>query len=110
MHSHLPWIGIFYVIGVNLYVESIPMIEGEECGNFKMYPNGHIEYWAVLTKQLKLSSCLSYDFYPSGRVRYVKAQDTYKLYLDRCLVKPTNDTIDQEGTVPIQSAGRAIDR
>jgi len=65
----------------------MPMIEGEDWGDFKTYPNGHMEYWAVLTKQLRLLSCLSYDFYPRGRVSYAKAQDTYMLYLDRCLVK-----------------------
>jgi hypothetical protein len=87
MHSHSPRVGIFYVIDVDLYIESTPMIEGEDWGDFKTYPNGHIEYWAVLTKQLKLSSCLSYDFYPRGRVSYSKAQDRYMLYIDRSLVK-----------------------
>jgi hypothetical protein len=87
MHSHSPRVGIFYVIGMDLYIESTLMIEGEDWGDFKTYPNGHIEYWAVLTRQLKLLSCLSYDFYPRGRVSYAKAQDTYMLYLDRCLVK-----------------------
>jgi hypothetical protein len=51
MHSHSPRVGIFYVIGVELYVESMPMIEGEDWGDFKTYPNGHMEYWAVLTKR-----------------------------------------------------------
>jgi hypothetical protein len=87
MCAHSPRVGIFYVIGVDLYVESIPRSEGEAWGDFKTYPNGHMEYWAVLTKQLKLSSCLSYDFYPRGQVSYAKTQDTYMLYLDRCLIK-----------------------
>jgi hypothetical protein len=87
MHSHSPRVGIFYVIGMDVYIESAPMIEGEDLGDFTTYPNGHIEYRPVLTKRLKLSSCLSYDFYPRGRVSYAKAQDKYMLYLDRCLVK-----------------------
>jgi hypothetical protein len=87
MRAHPPRVGIFYVIGVDLYVESLPMIEGEDWGDFKTYPNGHMEYWAVLTKRLKLPSCLAYDFYPLGRASYAKVQNTYMLYLDRCLVK-----------------------
>jgi hypothetical protein len=87
MHSYSPRVGIFFIIGVDLYIESMPMIEGEDWVEFKTYPNSHIEYWTVLTKQLSLSSCLSYDFYPRGRVSYAKAQDKYRLSLDRCLVK-----------------------
>jgi hypothetical protein len=87
MSVHSPRVGIFYVIGVDLYIESMPMSEGEDWGDFKTYPSGHMEYWLVLTKQLNLSSCLSYDFYPRGRVSYAKVQDKYLLYIDRCLVK-----------------------
>jgi hypothetical protein len=87
MCTHSPRVGIFYVIGTDLYIESTPMSKGEDWGDFKTYPNGHMEYWVVLAKQLKLSSCLSYDFYPRGRVSYAKARDKYMLYLDRCLVK-----------------------
>jgi hypothetical protein len=87
MSAHLPRVGISYVIGVDLYIESIPMSESEDWDDFKTYPNGHMEYWSVLTKRLNLSSCLSYDFYPRGRVSYAKVQDKYMLYLDRCLVK-----------------------
>jgi hypothetical protein len=87
MVLHSPLVGIFYVIGVDIYIESTPMIEGEDWGDFKTYPNGHMEYWVVLKKRLKLLSCLSYDFYPRGRVSYTKVQDKYMLYLDRCLVK-----------------------
>ena len=63
------------------------MIEGEDWEDFKTYPNGHMEYWTVLTKQLSLSNCLSYDLYPRGRVSYARGQQTYRLDLDRCLVK-----------------------
>jgi hypothetical protein len=87
MSAHLPRVGISYVIGVDLYIESIPMSESEDWGDFKTYPNGHMEYWSVLTKRLNLSSYLSYDFYPRGRVSYAKVQDKYMLYLDRCLIK-----------------------
>jgi hypothetical protein len=87
MRAHSPQVGIFYVIGVDLYIESMPMSEGEDWGDFKTYPHGHMEYWSVLTKQFNLSSCLSHDFYPRGRVSYAKAHDKYILYLDRCLVK-----------------------
>ena len=87
MSAHLPRVGISYVIGVDLYIESIPMSESEDWDDFKTYPNGHMEYWSVLTKRLNLSSCLSYDFYPRGRVSYAKVQDKYMLYLDRCLIK-----------------------
>jgi hypothetical protein len=87
MRVHSPRIGIFYVIGVDLYIKSMPMSEGEDWGGFKTHPNGHMQYWSVLTKQHDLSSCLSYDFYPRGRVSYAKAHDKYMLFLDRCLVK-----------------------
>jgi hypothetical protein len=87
MHSHPPRVGILYVIDEDLYVESMPMIEGEDWGDFKTHPNGRMEYWVVLVKQLKLPRYLSYDSYPRGRVIYAKAQDTYMLYLDRWLVK-----------------------
>jgi hypothetical protein len=87
MRAHVPRVGIFYFIGVDLYIESMPMSEAEDWGDFKTYPNGHMEFWSVLTRQLNLQSYLSYDFYPRGRVSVAKAQDTYMLYLDRCLIK-----------------------
>jgi hypothetical protein len=109
MRRHSPQVGIFYVIGVDFYIESFPMSEGEDWGDFKTYPNGRMEYWSVLTKQLKLSSCLSYDFYPRGRVSYAKVQDKYMLSRSMSRQEPTNDPIDQEGTVLTQGAGRAVD-
>jgi len=87
MRAHVPRVGIFYVIGVDLHMESIPKSDGEDWGDFKTYSYGHMEYWSILTKRLKLSSCLSCDFYPRGRVSYAKPHDTYMPYLDRCLVK-----------------------
>jgi hypothetical protein len=35
MNLHPPRVGIFYIIGVDIYIESIPIIEGEDWGGLQ---------------------------------------------------------------------------
>ena len=35
MRAHSPRIGIFYAIGVDIYIKSMPMVEGEDWGELQ---------------------------------------------------------------------------
>jgi hypothetical protein len=85
-----PRVGIFFLVDGELIVESVPISEGEDDGDFVNDPRSHIECWDSEAGEIeklpaKWVSGKSYDYYPRGRCLYSKKSKRFCLYVDPCI-------------------------
>jgi hypothetical protein len=83
-----PKVGIFYLVGKKLLVDSTPLAQAALYGDHLIHDRDHIEYWA---QQILTSTCVSasdeYEEHPRGRVAYNEKSRTYTLFADRCILR-----------------------
>lgn len=75
-------VGVIYLVGRKLYIESTPVRKGEDYGEFKNHANGHPEYWQRLCEINRDLAQYEYEHFPRGRVVYDKLGRRFCLYLD----------------------------
>ena len=80
-----PRVGIFYLIGVELFIDSTPLTQAGRYGEFRIHERGHIDYWAELVKggRVPLSE---YEEFPRGRVAYHPKSGKFGLLADNCIL------------------------
>jgi hypothetical protein len=85
-----PRLGIFFLVDGELIVESMPISEGEDDGDFVNDRRSHQESWIPIARELerqriKRFGGKSYDYYPRGRCLYSKKSKRFCLYVDPCI-------------------------
>jgi hypothetical protein len=85
-----PRVGIFFLVDFELIVESVPVSEGKDDGDFVNGPRSHSECWdneagEIEKLRAKRVSGKSYDYYPRGRCLYSKKSKRFCLYVDPCI-------------------------
>ena len=108
----LPEVGIFYVIGDKLFLESTSLSRAGHHGDNLVHERSHYEYWAQLVKMGAVPRAGCEDF-PRGRVAYGNKIGKFFLLADACILReakvldaimsrlhlPVDDT--ETGTAPI---------
>ena len=84
--SLIPEVGPFYVIDGVVYPDSEPVrdIEVSPSGH-KDSNNTHYDFWKFMQRLYPELRNIDYDYYPRGRVVYNSKEDTYNLFIDKCL-------------------------
>ena len=82
-----PEVGIFWVLGERILLDSTPITEAETWSDFKAHPRDHITMWGVYQRAGVVSENLEYDDVPRGRVAYNTKTSEYLFLADRCILK-----------------------
>lgn len=75
-----------------LIVESLPVSDGEDDGDFVNDPRSHHDCWRRIAEKFENEGGIrlsrkSYDYLPRGRCLYSRNTRRFFLYLDLCIVR-----------------------
>lgn len=98
-----PQVGIFYVVGDKLFIDSTPLSRAGHCGDLLIDERGHEEYWGRLVKMGAVPGA-EYEEFPRGRIAYSSRSGKFTLLADVCILreKKVVDAILTRMHVPIQ--------
>ena len=80
-----PKVGIIYLVGGDLLIDSTPLAEAGHYGEFRIHEPSHIDYWAELVKSQKVPDA-EYEEFPRGRVAYHPKSNKFGLLADSCIL------------------------
>jgi hypothetical protein len=87
--DQLPRVGIVFVVGIKIFIESTPVDQGEACAGFVNHAGGHEAFW----ERLWLTGDVPeepYESVPRGRAIFDQSTGKYVLYLDKCITTQPN--------------------
>jgi hypothetical protein len=79
-----PQVGIVFMVGDKLFIESTPIDEADVYGDFLVHSIGHDAYWERLRQAGAVTG--EYDDWPRGRVAYDTRTGEFTLLADRCIL------------------------
>ena len=79
-----PEVGIFFLVGDRLLIDSVPLSNAEEYGHHRIY-GAHVDYWDALVQAGQVTG--EYDEHPRGRVSYSTLAERISLLADRCILE-----------------------
>jgi hypothetical protein len=82
-----PCVGIFWLVGGQLLIDSTPLEEAEQYGDFLTHPRGHAEVWERYRRDGTVYPESEYEEAPRGRVMYSSRTRKFTLLADRCILK-----------------------
>jgi hypothetical protein len=87
-----PHVGIFFLVGDELLIDSVPLSQAEEYADHLIHSRGHTDYWDDLLASGQVAG--EYDEYPRGRVSYSTRDERYTLLADQHILK-REDVVQQ---------------
>ena len=82
-----PEVGIFWVLGKRILLDTTPLIRAEAWAEFRTHPRDHITMWGVYQNAGVVPEEMEYEDVPRGRVGYNTKTTEYLLLADRCILK-----------------------
>ncbi len=82
-----PKVGIAYVVRGRVFIESTPLANAADYGEFKIHEGGHLRFWSRLVSIGAVPPDSEYAEHPRGRANYNTRTGEYALYLDRCILR-----------------------
>lgn len=82
-------VGIFWLIGDRLILDTSPLSEAEPYGDCLGHRTSHIDHWTAQQGLGTVSREVEYEEPPRGRVVFNKRTQQFALYADRCILKRT---------------------
>jgi hypothetical protein len=82
-----PRLGIFWLVGGKLLLDSVPLSESEQGGDYCDYPGSHINVWTEWLRIGKAPAESEYEEFPRGRVTHDTKNKHFSLLADRCILK-----------------------
>ena len=79
--------GIVFVYGREIFIESTPVDQGEACAGFVNHAGGHQAYWEHLQSTGEVPKDEPYESVPRGRAIFNQRTREFVLYLDKCIGK-----------------------
>src|ERR1700689_2604442 len=80
-------VGIFWLIGDRLILDTSPLSEAEPYGDCLGHRTSHIDYWTAQQSLRTVPPDLEYEEPPRGRVVYNTKTQRFAVYADRCILK-----------------------
>jgi hypothetical protein len=84
--SRAPEVGIIYLVGDKLWVDSTPVARALNLGDYVIHERDHCHYWEQLVKQGAFPNT-KYTKFPRGRVSYNRKTGKFTLLADRCILR-----------------------
>jgi hypothetical protein len=106
-----PSVGIFWLVGGKLVINSVPLGEAEPYGDHLTHPRSHIEVWERWRMDGKVPGESEYEEFPRGRIMYNTKTQRFTLLADRCILreKIMVTKIMSELNLPSEHADRGTD-
>ena len=82
-----PRVGIFWLVGEKLLLDTTPLSRAEEYGEFKVHPGDHVSVWEKLRSANAVPQEMEYEEPPRGRVMFNSKLATFTLLADRCILR-----------------------
>src|ERR1700683_612174 len=79
-------VGIFWLIGDRLGLDTSPLSEAEPYGDCLGHRTSHIDYWTAQQRLGIVSREIEYEESPRGRVVFNTKTKKFALYADRCIL------------------------
>ena len=80
-----PCVGIFFLVGRKLFIDSTAIDRAESYGDHLIHEGDHISFWGELLKSGDVDD-EDYEEHPRGRVSYDRKSDQYTLLADKCIL------------------------
>lgn len=85
-----PRLGIFWLIGQRVIVDTTALSEAGDYGDFKICEGDHVTLWAEMGKRGEVPRDSDYEEHPRGRANYNMKTQRFTLFLDRCILRKKN--------------------
>jgi hypothetical protein len=82
-----PMVGIFWLIGDRLILDTSPLSAAEPYGDCLGHRESHYDYWTAKQRFGTVSREIEYEEPPRGRVVFNKRTQRFAMYADRCILK-----------------------
>ena len=83
-------VGIFWLIGKHLIIDTAPLSEAGNYGEFKIHEGDHVTVWAEIERRGEVPKGSAYEEYPRGRVNFNTKTLQFTLLADRCILRKKN--------------------
>jgi hypothetical protein len=83
----VPKVGIFFVVGKQLWIDGTPVTEAQAYGGMKTHEKGHDVFWEQLQEANTVGWDIEYIEIPRGRVCYSVDKREFYLLVDPCIKK-----------------------
>jgi hypothetical protein len=81
-----PHVGIFWVVNGKSLIESTPLSEAEQYGDYLTHPRGHAEVWEAFQRAGAVPRDVEYEECPRGRAMYNTKTRRFTLLADKCIL------------------------
>lgn len=82
----MPRIGIFYLLGEKLLIDSSPLAEASDLDDLAFHELEHEHWWALLVNGGDTPNA-GYTEFPRGRVSFGRRRGRFALLADRCILE-----------------------
>jgi len=82
-----PMVGIFWLIGKRLVVDTTPLSRAGDYGEFKIHDGDHVTFWSAMEERGEVPRGSDYEEHPRGRVNYNTRTRQFTLFLDPCILR-----------------------
>jgi hypothetical protein len=82
-----PRVGIFWLVGKCLVIDTIPLSEAGKYGDFKIYEGDHVTLWEEMERRREVPRGSDYEEHPRGRVNSNSKTQRFNLYADACILR-----------------------
>jgi hypothetical protein len=82
-------VGIFWLTGGGLLLDTVPLDRAENYGDCKNYPLGHLARWEQLQRSGLAPIDKEYEILPRGRCVFNVKSGRFLLLADPCILKRT---------------------
>jgi hypothetical protein len=83
-------VGIFWLVGKRLIIDTAPLCEAGNYGEFKIYEGDHVTLWAELEKRGEVPRGSAFEEHPHGRVNFNTRTKRFTLFADPCILRKKN--------------------
>jgi len=84
-----PHVGIFYLVGGKLRIDSTPLARAGNFGDLSFHESDHGQYWRQLMKK-RVAPDTEHTEFPRGRVSYNRRSGQFTLLADACILQRKN--------------------
>lgn len=85
--SAMPKVGIFFVMGKQLWIDGTPVTEAQAYGGMKTHEAAHVAYWERLQHSGVVPLDVEYDEVSRGRICCSANECEFYLFVDPCIRK-----------------------
>lgn len=82
-----PQVGIFWLVGKSLLLDTTPLSRAEKYGDFKIHSGNHISVWEKFREAKNVPAEMEYEEAPRGRVTFDVKNHRFRLLADRCILR-----------------------